>query len=128
MTHEEALPDLAQQLETQRWQLLLGGDIPALSDLLSDDLQFVHSSGLKDSKKQYLDAIETGAVVYHSANSRIESVTALGKHAFIAHGVVKMEATVRGTERRLHSIFMVIWRREQDAWRLVAHQTTSLPA
>jgi ketosteroid isomerase-like protein len=128
MTNGQALSDLAQQLETQRWQLLLDADAQALSDLMSDDLHFVHSSGLKDDKKQYIDAIETGTVIYRSADSRIEAVVPLGDRAFIAHGVVKMEAIVRGTERRLHSIFMVAWRREQDAWRLVAHQTTLLPA
>lgn len=127
MTDRQSLADLAQELETQRWRLLLDANTPALSDLVSDDLHFVHSSGLRDSKKQYLDAIETGAVVYRSANSRIESVIPLGDEAFIAHGVVKMEATVRGAERRLHSVFIVVWRREQDAWRLVAHQTTALP-
>ena len=127
MTKGKALFDLAQQLETQRWQLLLDANAQGLSDLMSHDLQFVHSSGLKDGKKQYLDAIETGTVIYRSADSRIEAVVPLGDQAFIAHGVVKMEATVRGTERGLHSIFMVVWRREQDAWRLVARQTTLLP-
>lgn len=120
--------DLARKLEHTRWQLLLNADANALTDLLSDDLQFVHSSGLKDDKTNYLDAVRAGAVIYRSANSRIETVVPLGDESFIASGVVKMEATVRGAERSLHSLFMVIWRREQETWRLVAHQTTLLPA
>jgi hypothetical protein len=128
MTTGPDLFDLARKLEDTRWQLLLNADVNALTDLVSDDLQFVHSSGLKDDKTNYLDAIRAGAVIYRSANSRIETVVPLGDRSFIASGVVKMEATVRGTERSLHSIFMVVWRREQETWRLVAHQTTLLPA
>ena len=67
-------------------------------------------------------------MVYRSADSRIETVFSLSSSAFFANGVVTMEAAIRGTERKLHSTFVVVWRREQDTWRLVAHQTTLLPA
>jgi hypothetical protein len=128
MTTGPDLFDLARKLEDTRWQLLLNADANALTDLLSDDLQFVHSSGLKDDKTNYLDAVRTGAVIYRSANSRIETVVPLGNESFIASGALKMEATVRGIERSLHSLFTVVWRREQETWRLVAHQTTLLRA
>jgi hypothetical protein len=128
MTTGPDLFDLARKLEDTRWRLLLNADIDALTDLLSEDLQFVHSSGLKDDKTNYLDAIRAGAVIYRSASSRIETVVPLGDKSFIASGVVKMEATVRGTERSLHSLFMVVWHCERETWRLVAHQTTLLPA
>jgi hypothetical protein len=128
MTTGPDLFHLARKLEDTRWQLLLNADATALTDLLSDDLQFVHSSGLKDDKTNYLDAVRAGAVIYRSANSRIETVVPLGNESFVASGSLKMEATVRGTERSLHSLFMVVWRREQETWRLVAHQTTLLPA
>jgi hypothetical protein len=124
----QRLSDLARELENKRWQLLLRGDAEALTDLVSDDLQFVHSSGLKDDKKQYLDSIRTGAVIYRSADTRIETVVPLGDESFIASGALKMTANVRGTERNLHSLFMVVWRREQETWRFVAHQTTSVPS
>ncbi|MFM0642460.1 nuclear transport factor 2 family protein [Paraburkholderia metrosideri] len=128
MTTGSDFLDLARKLEDTRWQLLLNADVDALTDLLSDDLQFVHSSGLKDDKTAYLDAVRAGAVIYRSANSRIETVVPLGDESFVASGALKMEATVRGTERSLRSLFMVVWRRERKTWRLVAHQTTLLPA
>lgn len=120
--------ELANGLEAKRWELMLAGDAQGLAGLISDDLLFVHSSGLKDGKQQYLDAIKAGVVVYHSAEYRIETVVPLSDQAFIANGVVKIEVTVRGTPRCLHSIFTVAWRCEQDIWRLLAHQTTLLPA
>ncbi|MFL9992535.1 nuclear transport factor 2 family protein [Paraburkholderia sediminicola] len=128
MTTGPDLFDLARKLEDTRWQRLLNADVGALTDLLSDELNFVHSSGLKDDKTTYLDAVRTGTVIYRNANSRIETVVPLGDQSFVASGVLKMEATVRGTERNIQSFFMVVWRREQETWRLVAHQTTLLAA
>lgn len=128
MTAPQPLFQLASDCEEKRWELMLDADTQALSALLADDLQFIHSSGLKDSKEPYLDTIRTGIVIYRSASSRIETVIPLGDQAFIASGVVTMKATVRGTDRDLHSLFTVVWRRERDTWQLVSHQTTAVPA
>lgn len=125
MNTERKFFDLASDREAKRWELMLNADTEALADLLSNDLQFIHSSGLKDSKEPYLETITTGTVIYRSASNRIETVTPLGDNAFIASGTVTMHATVRGTERILNSLFTVVWRREQDTWRLVSHQTTT---
>ncbi|RKE36352.1 uncharacterized protein DUF4440 [Paraburkholderia sp. BL23I1N1] len=128
MVTGQPLFELASEHEAKRWELMLNADTEALAGLLSDDLQFIHSSGLKDSKEPYLDTIRTGTVIYRSASSRIETVTSLNDRAFIATGDVTMKATVRGIERDLHSLFTVVWRLEDGTWRLVAHQTTSVPA
>ncbi len=128
MIESQSLLELANALEAKRWELMLEGDTQGLAGLISDDLLYVHSSGLKDGKQQYLDAIQARAVIYHSAEYRIEAVVPLADQALIANGIVKIEATVHGTQKSLHSIFMVVWRCEQGIWRLVAHQTTLLPA
>ncbi|ABB08502.1 nuclear transport factor 2 family protein [Burkholderia lata] len=128
MTTEPALQQLAAELEARRWNLILQGDAQTLSTLLSDDLLFVHSSGLSDSKQSYLSSIEAGAAVYHSADREIASVVPLGDAAFFVTGTVRMAVTLRGTPRTLHSVFTVVWRREEDTWRLALHQTTALPA
>lgn len=128
MITEPTLLQLANELEALRWNLILHGEARALAALLSDDLRFVHSTGLIDDKQSYLVSIETSTVVYHSADREIAFVVPLGDAAFFVNGTVKMTVTLRGTPRTLHSVFTVVWRREQDAWRLVLHQTTALPA
>ena len=121
---QPTLLELAHSLEEQRWKHMLAAALPALEHLLSVDLQFIHSSGLKDDKTRYLAALAKGDVVYDSAKSTIETAIPLGDEAFMAQGVVQMKATVRGAKVDLHSLFMVVWKREKDVWRLVGHQTT----
>ncbi|SCX72585.1 nuclear transport factor 2 family protein [Variovorax sp. EL159] len=119
--------ELAEQLEGQRWLAMLDGNHEALSRLVSEDLWYVHSSGLKDGKKGYVDSVKTGLVVYQSSKRQINTVIRLGDQAFLAGGEVVMDAVIRGVQKRLQSLFSVTWRQEQGIWRLVAHQTTLLP-
>ena len=121
------LLQLAERLEGQRWLAMLDGNHEALSQLISEELWYVHSSGLKDGKQGYVDSVKTGAVVYQSSKRQINAVIRLGEKAFLAGGEVIMDAVIRGAPKRLQSLFSVIWRQEQGVWRLVAHQTTLLP-
>ena len=121
------LLELAERLEGQRWLAMLEGNHEALSQLVSEDLWYVHSSGLRDGKQGYVDSVKTGAVVYQSSKRQINTVIPLGEHAFLAGGEVVMDVVIRGTQKRLQSLFSVTWRQEQGVWRLVAHQTTLLP-
>ena len=121
------LLQLAERLEGQRWLAMLEGNHEALSQLVSQELWYVHSSGLKDGKQGYVDSVKTGVVVYQSSKRQINTVVQLGEQAFLARGEVVMDAVIRGTQKRLQSLFSVTWRQEQEAWRLVAHQTTLLP-
>ncbi len=123
----QQLMTTANQLEGARWAFMLRGDATALAELLSEDLRYVHSSGVLDGKKEHLETIISRSVIYKSAESRIESVIPVGQDGLIINGVIKMEATIQGTPRSMHSRFVVVWRREAGSWKLVAHQTTLMP-
>jgi hypothetical protein len=123
----QQLSEIAHELEAARWDFMLRAKAEPLAELLSDDLKYVHSSGILDGKQEYLDTIRLGTVIYRSAESRIESVIPVGQDGMIINGVLKMEASIRGFPRSLNSRFVVVWRREAGAWKLVAHQTTLLP-
>ena len=125
---QATLTELAQVLEAQRAALMLAGDADGLAALFSKDLYYAHSSGLRDAGPDYIDRFRDKVFVYHRIDSQIEAIIPLGPDAFAANGVVTMAATVAGVERALNSIFLVVWRKEGETWRLVAHQTTPRPS
>jgi hypothetical protein len=127
MTNSSTLTGLATELEAKRWQSMLQRDVDALSDLLSNDLRYVHSSGATDQKVSHLGAIDSGAVVYKSADYNLDVIIPLGKDAFIASGNIRISVVLRAEPRQMHSIFTVVWRKESGVWRLVSHQTTLIP-
>lgn len=118
---------LADELETKKWNLLLGGDANGLASLSSTNLYYLHSSGLKDDKNSYLDQLQDGTFFYHRIEHHIETVTPLGGQAFFITGIVNIDARVKGIERQMHSRVLSIWRREGDEWKLIAQQTTAAP-
>ncbi|NVZ24663.1 nuclear transport factor 2 family protein [Pseudomonas gingeri] len=124
---ETDLFTLATELEDKRFRLMIDADVNSFEQLLSDEVVYVHSSGFTDDKTSYLKKFREGAFVYHSAEQHLEQVSALGENALMATGSVRMIATVAGTLRNLHTLFLVVWRKESGTWRLLGHQTTSLP-
>lgn len=120
----QSMRKLAEALESRRWAATLSGDADAFAEFASDELQYVHSSGVRDDRAAYLNSIRTKATTYRSAEWKILKVVDLGVAAFTAMGEVRMEALISGIERKMHSHFIVVWRHENETWRLVAHQTT----
>jgi hypothetical protein len=58
------------------------------------------------------------------SDGRIEQVIVLRGDALAVSGVSDMDVTVKGVSKLIKSISLVIWRRDDDVWRLVAHQNT----
>ena len=55
---------LAAELETAKWNLMLTGDTAGLASILSDELYYVHSSGVQDNKKTYLEKVGNRTFIY----------------------------------------------------------------
>lgn len=119
--------NLANELENGRLGLMIDADVNNFAGLLSEDVVYVHSSGFTDDKASYLKKFRDGAFIYHSAVLQLEKVSALGQNGFMATGSVQMDATVGGVLKHLHTLLLVVWRKESGTWRLLGHQTTSLP-
>lgn len=124
---DTALFTLAQALEEKRLSLMIDANIDGFEQLLSGDVVYVHSSGYADDKASYLKKFRDGVFVYHGAEQHLEKVSALGDDAFMATGSISIDATIGGVLRHLQALLLVVWRKESGTWRLLGHQTTSLP-
>jgi hypothetical protein len=116
-----------KSLEDERCRAMTGGDLAALDRLLSEDLIWTHSSGKVDSKKQLLAKIESGESQYLSMRREDEKCV-ISAGAAVASGMVSMEVRLGGVERSLRSRYTNVWFREGDVWRVVAWQSTAVPA
>ncbi len=128
MPNNDAWLVLAGDLERKRAGLMAAGDAEGLSELLSDDLYFAHSSGLRDDKASYLRQFQAGAFVYHAIEPTVEAATPIGERGFMATGTLAVHVTVDGVEKHVRLIALVVWRQEAGRWRLLANQTTAAPA
>lgn len=114
------------ELEECRRQALLTGDKTALQGLLAENLIYVHSTGISDTKSSYMNKLSSGVLTYLELQFSNLQVLSL-QSTIVVTG--RMNARVRkdGHEKDVASLFMTVWSCHTDgAWQLHAHQGTTV--
>jgi len=121
------LADRIAALETARYQAMIAGDLEALSRLLSDRLTYTHSTALTESKTEYLASVAKGVFRYRDIKvSEREIREAAG--AVLVTGRITIDILIDGQPKLLQSRFLNVWVEEGGDWRMIAWQSTPLPA
>lgn len=123
--HNPQLPSLRAAEEARRLAML-AGDTAALAALFSDALDYIHSSGIKDSKQSYLDQLASGALSYETLEFLEPAFRLLGQVGLVT---ARMQATVKRGDVRKHvaSTFLAVWADSGGGWTLQIVQATPLP-
>ena len=113
--------------ERALYDAMIGKRLDALADLLSKKLAYVHSTGVVETKAEYLAALDRSLYAYQRIESRQPVIVQYGQTA-IMHGVVDMwVATDGGPVEKLSLRFVLVWVQEEGRWRLMLRQTTRMP-
>lgn len=75
----------------------LNGDTAGLSRIFSDDLKYVHATGVVETKQSVLSAIESKAAVYQSIDSQDMDVRVIGDAAVVTSNT-RFQVKIRGQE------------------------------
>ena len=113
--------------EDRRYEALLGPDLPTLERLFHDRLSYAHSSGVRDTKDQYLEKIRNGYYDYARIDHPVERVDVLGNTAVVI-GRMTADLTVQGTQKTIDNLSLALWTKDSEEWQLVAYASTPLPA
>ena len=112
--------------EDRRYEALLGPDLPALEQLFHDRLSYAHSSGIRDTKDEYLAKIRDGYYDYARLDHPVERVDVLGDTAVVV-GRMSADLEVQGTAKTIDNLALAVWARTAGAWQLIAYASTPLP-
>ena len=116
-----------RKLEEKRSQLLLAADLAGLSALLSDDLVHIHTTGVVETKAQYLAGVQN-RLQFLAANRRDYNERVYGDVA-VATGrldqTVKIKAT--GQERKLEAVTTQVWRKSGGSWVICSFHACLIP-
>jgi hypothetical protein len=112
--------------EDRRYDALLGPDLPTLERLFHERLSYAHSSGVRDTKAEYLAKIENGYYVYSRIDHPVERVDVLGDSAVVV-GRMTADLTVDGTAKTIDNLALAVWTRADGEWQLIAYASTPLP-
>jgi hypothetical protein len=72
--HDSSVERILLNLDDQRCEALLNGDATTINALFADELMYVHSSAIVDTKTSYLQSFRTGAMMYQIIELRDRQV------------------------------------------------------
>lgn len=101
-------------------------DAAALERILADDLVYAHSTGLVETKQQYIKSMQSGNQKYASVQPVNPNVRVYGDTA-VVNSKVRMTGATKGQPFDNELLLIHVWVKKQGRWQLVAHQTTRLP-
>ena len=111
----------------RRWtQALVKRDVDALRQLYADDLVYVHSGGDREDKAEFIRRVETGGLKYESLELVNPKVRMYGNVA-IVNGMFDVRVMSDGAPINTRVMYIHVYAKQGEAWRMVAHQTTRAP-
>jgi ketosteroid isomerase-like protein len=114
----------ARALEDARQQAMLNADIAALDALLEDDVAYVHSNGVEDTKARYLESLTSGANVYLALSLEDVRVRAASADVLVITGLMIASIRKSAGDIAVRSRYTAVWVRRDVQWRLALFQGT----
>ena len=114
--------------ETELYRAMLAFDYAALDDILSDEVRYIHSTAVVETKEAYFSAMRRGLYEYGAIDIR-DVNTRMFNGVAMTTGVMDMLVGANGSAK--HTIrlqHVLIWRLEDGKWRLLLRQATRIPA
>ncbi|GAB4495022.1 MAG: hypothetical protein OHK0019_22950 [Saprospiraceae bacterium] len=113
-------------IELRRFDAMTRKDTLALRQLLADDLVYIHSNTLTESKKEHITNIATGHLIYEKMTREQAKVRRYGKVA-LTNGVVQVKGILKEKTFDMRLAYTAVYRKKGGAWRLVNWQSTKVP-
>ena len=125
-----ASPQVAAQigaLEQRLYRAQVAGSVDGIEPILSADLRYLHSTGVAESKAEYLRGVADRLYEYGTIASR-EVRLHVSEDLAIQDGIVGMTVSAKGAPKTLiQLLFCLVWRREGAQWKLLYRQATRIP-
>jgi len=110
----------------QQWaDAILRRDTVALSRILADDLRYVHGNASVQTKKEFIDSLKSGDLLYHTFEFQEVDVRVFGDSAIVM-SKPRMSITMGGQDQKFEARFLRVYIKRR-AWQLLVHQATRLP-
>ena len=114
------------EADDARIAAMVSADSRLLEPLLSEDLQYSHSTGSVDTKETLLSLIEKKETRYVTYQPVERSVAFSGSDIAFVNGRAGICVRHEGQSIKKTFVFLSVWRLEQDTWRFLRWQSSQL--
>ena len=123
---DDARVEVLKTAEAARFQANVDADAKVLGQVLDDGLEYVHSNGEVNTKKEFIDSLVSGKRDYVSTTFEIQGVRILGDVA-IVRGTAKVTVGENGQSRDLDLGYTDIWVWKDKRWQMTAWRSARMP-
>ena len=113
-------------LENKRLEATIAADIETLSEMIGDDLRYVHASGTDEGKQQYLERLASRHYVYKALVPGHRDFRVFGD-VVLVNGHLGIEVISNGKDKLIQSRYLQVWALRDGRWQMVAWQSTQEP-
>jgi ketosteroid isomerase-like protein len=125
MTEQQTEREI-RQLETRRFEAVVRSDVGALNEILSDDLTYIHATGVHETKAEFIGKLKSGQLRYESLTPEDMHVRVYGTTGVVT-GLARVKVQVKGEPLSFQLRFTDVYVKNGDHWQMVAWQATRLP-
>lgn len=98
----------------------------SLNAILDDQVQYIHSNGWVQNKKEVLEDMRSGKLVYQNVTVKEDQVRMYGETAIVT-GLGTFEGVNNGTAFKLDLRYTEVYLNTQSGWRLVSRHSNRMP-
>ncbi len=127
-TTSAQVPDevlIAQAIERFR-MVMVHPDSTVLAGLASDGLEYVHSSGTVRNKRGFIDEFMKRWTDVTNVTISNQTIRITGDNAIVRHRLVA-DSRKAGYPPVIDIIILMVWRKEDGQWKLLARQAAKIP-
>ena len=121
----EASISTIETMEDCRYAAMLDKDVKILRSILHDQLTYVHSNGVTDTKTSYIAGLETGVWDYRCIRRSNQMIKVQGWLALVFNRI-SMNIAVGGHIVCMENRDLAVWINEANIWRLIAVQSSAI--
>jgi ketosteroid isomerase-like protein len=112
--------------EKARFEACTHQDTLALAQLLSDDLVYIHSNSLKETKADFIHSVASEKIKYLKFEIIEQKQTKLSRKIAMIQGLVLVNGKFKGDLFEMKLRYTSIYIKKNHAWKLLTWQSTKL--
>jgi len=121
----EAQTSFLQEAVARLDKALVEKDTVVLKQLLHKDVTYGHSNGWVQTKKDVINDMISGKLLYSKIESEDLKWT-VSKDWTSVRSTTKVEATLNGNKLDLKLHVLEVWQKTNKGWQMIARQSTKL--
>ncbi len=105
---------------------MVDGDRATLEKLASDQLNYGHSGGHIDDKKEFVEKIASGNSDFLSIDITEQTIIISGKTAIVRHILTAKTHDKGKAPADVHLRIILVWQKQGGQWKLLARQAVKI--